>query len=106
MKPARPPEAKQEADVGKKSTEASDEEPVLPLRVVAWILSLGVMRLSAALAVSLAALTGGLGTVSFVGSTVTIDLPKNFCELDRRDECSKGKCIRYDPKKFEYEVEL
>ena len=34
------------------------------------------------------------------GSTQTIEVPKNFCELDARDKCTDGKCIRYDPKKF------
>jgi len=34
------------------------------------------------------------------GSTQTIEIPKNFCELDARDKCTDGKCIRYDPKKF------
>ena len=34
------------------------------------------------------------------GSTQTIEVPKNFCELDARDKCIDGKCIRYDPKKF------
>jgi len=33
-------------------------------------------------------------------STQTIEVPKNFCELDARDKCTDGKCIRYDPKKF------
>lgn len=34
------------------------------------------------------------------GSTQTIEVPQNFCELDGRDKCTGGKCIRYDPKKF------
>ena len=27
-------------------------------------------------------------------------MPKNFCELDKRESCTAGKCIRYDPLKF------
>ena len=27
-------------------------------------------------------------------------MPKNFCELDKRESCTEGKCIRYDPLKF------
>ena len=34
------------------------------------------------------------------GSTQTISVPKNFCELDDRDKCTEDKCLRYDPKKF------
>ena len=33
-------------------------------------------------------------------STETIYVPENFCELDKREECIDGKCIRYDPRKF------
>ena len=33
-------------------------------------------------------------------STETIYVPQNFCELDKREECDEGECIRYDPKKF------
>ena len=33
-------------------------------------------------------------------STETIYVPQNFCELDKREECVEGKCIRYDPRKF------
>ena len=29
-----------------------------------------------------------------------IEVPKNFCEIDARDKCTDGKCVRYDPKKF------
>lgn len=36
-----------------------------------------------------------------VTSTQTIEVPRNFCELDNREACSPGKCIRYDPKKFQ-----
>ena len=34
------------------------------------------------------------------GGSQTISVPKNFCELDDRESCTNGKCIRYDPKKF------
>ena len=37
---------------------------------------------------------------TFVLSTQTIELPKDFCEVDRRNECKKNQCVRYDPKKF------
>ncbi len=35
-----------------------------------------------------------------IGSETIIEVPKNFCELDNREACTEGKCIRYDPKKF------
>lgn len=33
-------------------------------------------------------------------ATQTIEVPKSFCELDRKSECQVGQCLRYDPKKF------
>ena len=38
--------------------------------------------------------------ISLTNSTETIYVPENFCELDKREECIDGKCIRYDPRKF------
>ena len=35
-------------------------------------------------------------------STETIHVPKNFCEIDARETCTEGKCIRFDPKKFQH----
>ena len=41
-----------------------------------------------------------LALIRSTSSTQTIEIPKNFCEIDARELCSEGKCIRYDPKKF------
>jgi hypothetical protein len=38
--------------------------------------------------------------VRVTSSSQTISVPKNFCEIDNRESCTGGKCIRYDPKKF------
>ncbi len=37
---------------------------------------------------------------SMLSPSKIIEVPKHFCELDRREECKAGECLRYDPKKF------
>ena len=52
-------------------------------------LGLGIMRVSLAVMLPFV-----LMSVNLTTSTVTIEVPKNFCELDKRDQCKEGQCLR------------
>ena len=53
------------------------------------VLGLGIMRVSLAVLLPFV-----LMSVNLTTSTVTIQVPKNFCELDKREECGEGQCLR------------
>lgn len=64
-------------------------------------LNVGLMKWSLMAVLPFVVLAIISSQVGVTTSTQTIiDVPKNFCELDNRDSCTDGKCIRYDPRKF------
>ncbi len=79
-----------------------------PLRkVLRRFLGMGVMKVSLAAVLPFALFAARLHFVSSsLSASKVIEVPPNFCELDRRDECEEGQCLRYDPKKFKEGVSV
>ena len=63
----------------------------LGVEAVQIFLGLGIMRVSLALVLPFVL----MNVINLTQSTVTIQVPNNFCELDKREECKEGQCIRY-----------
>ena len=97
----------------KESSRQTAGEPGIMGELLNGFLGLGLVRLSLALILPVLMLHGRpryllsnncLKYICCPSSLVTtsskVGVPANVCELDKQEDCSLGKCLRFDPSKF------